>query len=94
MCLNYHIDLSNMRLLASGTITYLVPRNLTSESFLNVVILIAILGYLETEIGFRLFMLFVECCLMHKKFQVNSTKIKGVKEIFVIFSVTTILVYR
>ena len=68
---------------------------------------IAISRYLEAEINYRyfryldiyffyLFRYFVDWCfkIMHKKFQVNSTKIEGVTAIFVISPVTTIIVYR
>ena len=57
---------------------------------------IAILRYLEAEIEYRPFILFVEWCskIMHKKFQVNLTKIEGVTAIFLISPITTILVYR
>ena len=52
-----------MKLLASGAITYLVLRNWTIESSLNIVILITILGYIETEIDYESFQLFLEWCL-------------------------------
>ena len=86
MSLNDHIDLSNMRLLASGTVTYLVPRNLTSISVSNIVILITILGYLETEIDYKPFQLFLEWCLkiFCKKIKVYFTKIGDVMAILVI----------
>ena len=66
MCLNNCIDMSNMRLLASGAITYVVLRNWISISFSNIVILITILGYLVTEIDYKPFQIFLECCLKIK----------------------------
>ena len=55
---------------------------------------IMILRYLEAEIDYRPVLLFIEWWLkiIHKKFQFNSTKIEGVTVIFVIFTITTILV--
>ena len=58
--------------------------------------LIAILRYLEAKFDYRYFIIFLRYGfkIMHKKFQVNSTKIEGVMAIFVISSITTIIVYR
>ena len=50
--------------------------------------------YLEAQIDYMPLYLFVEWCLMimHKKFQVNSTNMKGMTAIFVISPIMTILV--
>jgi len=85
-----------IRSLASGTNASLVAKNGTKKTFQTSQFLIAILPHLEAEFDYSPFLLFVEWCfkIMHKKFQVNLTKIEGVTAIFVISPVMTILVYR
>ena len=74
-----------IRLLASGANASLVAKSGTKINlkivFLQTLqILIGILRYLEAEIDYRSFILFLEWCskIMQQKFQVILTQIKGV----------------
>ena len=90
ICLNDNIDLSNIRLLPSGAITYLVPRNWTSESISNIEILIEILSYLETKIDYKPFQLFFRVVSQDlvQKIEVYFNKIGGMAVIFVIVTIS------
>ena len=79
--------------LASGAYASLVAKNGAKITFEMLQFSMAILCYLGAEIDYRPFILFY-FKIMHKKFQVNSTKIEGMMAIFVISSITKIIVYR
>ena len=73
-----------------------MAKNGTKKTFQTSQFSVTILRYVEADIDYRSIILFIEWCfnIMHKNFKANLTKIKGVKAIFVISPIATILVNR